>query len=891
MTYRDNPEELLDRAVEAVRDDAPDAAAVRRAADRVWGELSTRTAGADDAEAASAVESIESCDDYRALIPAYLAGELSPGRRLLLEDHSRECVTCRRALLAARSGEAEPAARPAAERAVRPRRRWLPLAAAAAALVAAVAVGALLWGGWLGGGTVGTVASVDGSLLAVEAAEGAMAPLSGGAVLAAGAPVRTAKGSHAVVRLGDGSQVEMAERTQIHVREGFGGATVYVDRGSVIVEAAEQRRGHLFVVTDEARVAVTGTIFSVQHGVKGSRVSVIEGEVRVRQGRDETVLHPGEQVTSRASLAAVPLEDEISWSRNVDRYTELLTELTALRREIARRVEPAELRFEGELASAVPADTRVYVALPNISESLAESYEVIRERMVESPMLAQWWDEQTPAARAELERSIERLRGFGSYLGPEIVIALASAPGQDGDPEELVMLATVERPDSFRVYLAEELERLEAEHGDGSTDALVLVDDPAALGGDEEGLLLWLGDGMLVASPRADRLQATLADLARGDSGFPATPLGESVAAAYADGTQWLLAADLAALVRREVAADAELADSGLGDVEHLVVERVDDGERATVTAALTFGAERRGIASWLAAPAPMGSLEFVSSEAHAAAAFVVKEPTALLDDLAAMADEGASDLQELESELGLSLRRDLAAPLGGEVAFALDGPFLPQPSWKLVLEVYDPGTLQHALETAAAEADRRLRAEGGAGVALTSETVDGRTYHRIGKVGEAGGVHYVYADGYLVAAPSRAVLQRTLDQRAAGDTLPRSARFRDLLPLDGRADFSALVFQHVGPLLSPLAGSLGRVAGSELSDEQLHALGELAQQTEPSLAYAYGEPDRILVAGTGPGGPFGLGLNALTGLGGLASMGEALSAAAAEGAAVGRVE
>jgi hypothetical protein len=412
----------------------------------------------------------------------------------------------------------------------------------------------------------------------------------------------------------------------------------------------------------------------------------------------------------------------------------------------------------------------------------------------------------------------------------------------------------------------------------------LLVDDLAALPADDDALLVWLGDGLLVASPRADRLRAAVAAAGSGDGGFAASELGAAVAAAYADGTQWLLAVDLEPIVAAEAVSDAELAASGFTDVRQLVIERWDEGERAVMTADLSFGAERRGVASWLAAPAPMGSLDFVSADAHLAVAFVVKEPTALLDDLMAMAGEGDEGFAEIERELGVSVRDDLAAPLGGELAFALDGPFLPEPSWKVVMEVYDPATLQHTLATAVAEADRRLRQEGKAGIALESEEAGGRTWHRIARSGVE--VSYVFVDGYLVAAPSRALLERTLAQRDAGSTLPSSAKFRSLLPTDARADFSAVFFQHLGPLLSPLSGTLTRLGSGSLTPEQQQALAQLADDAQPTLAYAYGEADRITVAGTGPGGPLGLGMNALTGFGGLASLGQALSVAAEEGAA-----
>ena len=889
---------LVDRAVGAVREDTPDTETVRRAADRVWGNLAAEAARSEAAHSetpADEVGTLESCDDYQALLPAYMAGTLGESRRILLEDHSRECVACRRALIAARKGESAESAAPAASAtgatggAVR---RWLPLAAAAAIMITVASLGFLVWNGWSVGGTVATVATVDGALMAVDdgdAPAAAMAALAGGAEIAANAPVRTAKGSSAVVELTDGSRVELAERTQIRVRERRSGTTVYVDRGAIIVEAAQQGASrHLYVSTDEARVQVTGTIFAVQHGVRGSRVSVVEGEVRVRQGSEETVLHPGMQVTSRSTLAEVPIEDEISWSRNFDQYVTLLTELTTLRDEIARRVEPAEIRYASDLAPRVPADTMIYVALPNVSGNLAESYQVFQDRLDASPALAEWWGSGNAEERENLDRAIERLRDFGSYLGPEVVVALANddaATEDDPEPDAPLILATVERPDSFRAYLEQEMERLAAEHGEAVFTGLVLVDDLADLpASDGDSLLVWLGDGLLAASPNPDRLRTAAA----GSGGFPATELGETVARAYADGTQWLLAADLAPILSAEAETDPEFSETGFNRVERLVVEGRDDGERTVMSAELSFDGPRRGVASWLAAPAPMGSLEFISSEAHMASAFVVKEPAAMLDDLAAMMAAEGDGFGELEAELGLSVRDDFAAPLGGEMAFALDGPFLPKPSWKVIVEVYDPATLQHTLETAVAEANVRLAAEGQPEMVMGSETAGGTTFHSVTFHSVTAGrleheLHWLYEDGYMVMAPSRALLERTLAQRDAGSTLTSSERFRSLLPRDGQADFSAVFFQHLAPLLAPLADGLSQIESGELTAEQRETLASLLDEAEPSLVYAYGGESSITIAGAGPGGPLGMGMSAVTGLGGLATLGQTMTAAAGE--------
>jgi hypothetical protein len=98
--------EMLDRTADQVRTAQPDPEEIRRAADRVWARLATEGAAAPatTARTAAPIESIAGCDDYQSLIPALLAGELPAPRRLLLEDHTRECVPCRRAQIAARPG-------------------------------------------------------------------------------------------------------------------------------------------------------------------------------------------------------------------------------------------------------------------------------------------------------------------------------------------------------------------------------------------------------------------------------------------------------------------------------------------------------------------------------------------------------------------------------------------------------------------------------------------------------------------------------------------------------------------------------------------------------------------------------------------------------------------
>ena len=148
----------------------------------------------------------------------------------------------------------------------------------------------------------------------------------------------------------------------------------------MIVQAAKQRPRHLYVATDDCRVAVTGTIFSVNNGTKGSRVSVVEGEVRVHHSGQENVLHAGGQVTTRDSVAAVPVAQEIGWSRDANKYQQLLAELTALGRQIDQQVERPAMRFATRLLDLAPDGTTIYIGLPNLARNLAETQRLLEQR-------------------------------------------------------------------------------------------------------------------------------------------------------------------------------------------------------------------------------------------------------------------------------------------------------------------------------------------------------------------------------------------------------------------------------------------------------------------------------------------------------------------------------
>src|SRR5262249_9356505 len=146
-----------------------------------------------------------------------------------------------------------------------------------------------------------------------------------------------------------------------------------------------------------------------------------------------------------------------------------------------------------------------------------------------------------------------------------------------------------------------------------------------------------------------------------------------------------------------------------------------------------------------------------------------------------------SQDVAKTNSELGLDLRNDLASALGGDITIALDGPVLPTPSWKAIIEVNNSGALQLAIEKLIQDANREIAKSNqpGPGLQLTQEQSGGRTFYTVHT--QEGAIstdyNYVYADGYILIAPSRALLMAALQTHADGTSLARSATFRSILP------------------------------------------------------------------------------------------------------------
>ncbi len=833
-------DEILDRVAAEIGSQRLDAENEQQITDRVWRKIAAANTGQGP---------LRSCDDYQREIPAFVEGSLPEARALLVGDHTRECIACRRALMAERGElrEARPT-RMAAHRSLTTR-VFLRIAAAAFLILTGVASFHLI-GNFIADNRLrATVASVDGSLQLVTS-NGTADLESGGGILARQV-LRTAKNSGAMIRLADGSMVEMNERSEIELRASRRGTTVDLQRGNIIVHAADQHGGRLYVDTADCEVAVKGTIFSVNHGLKGSRVSVLEGEVEVREGSVSALLRPGDQITTNVRLRSVPLEQDFAWSRDADTHRQLLQELTSLRKVVAAAVDQAPPRTSTFLLDLAPADTFIYAAMPNITDGLVDARTAFEERLAVSPVLNEWWQTQVveTGVESEIDGMLDRLQPIGEAIGSEAVVAVPqTVMEEDGMP---LFMAELDDAASFSI----ELEALvaEADAESGGDAGIVVVDDPRTAAPTDGQVFLWVEGSLFAAASDLETLQALAARVdATATDTFAGTRLHTRLAEAYSGGVSWLFGADIAAAVTEAVAQmppdEAGMMERfGVLDITTLVVERHRDGEWYATDAELLFSDTRRGIMAWLAAPAPMGSLEFVSPDAYIAASAVTRDPAEMFDELLAILAErdpvAWAGFQLWQQQIGIDLREDLAATLGGEATFALDGPMLPVPSWKLIVEVYDPGTLVHTFGTAIAQLNLALAAEGESPVLFDERSAAGRTYYTLHREGLDRLAVFTTIDGYLVAGPSQGVVDQAIAQRASEVNLPSSEAFRALLPDNGYADCSALVYRDLESLMSAVPTDLF---------EQFELAGAVSNGLSSGVVCVFGGDDRITASATG---------------------------------------
>jgi uncharacterized protein (TIGR03435 family) len=230
-----------------------------------------------------------------------------------------------------------------------PQRAWKRMAAVAA--VASVLIAAVWIGRVLDTPHVYAVLETTDSAV-YRTVDGKDVPVHSGERIEARQVVHSIGANDSILALGDGSRVEMRSKSELLLEHAPDGIRIRLNRGDVIVSAANQGRGHLYVQTKDLTVSVIGTVFLVNAEGPGSRVAVIEGVVQAQLENAGTPkkLSPGEQVTTNPTMPKLPVVEEIAWSRHAPEHLALLQQALG---KVPQQT-PARLEFSAASIRAIP---------------------------------------------------------------------------------------------------------------------------------------------------------------------------------------------------------------------------------------------------------------------------------------------------------------------------------------------------------------------------------------------------------------------------------------------------------------------------------------------------------------------------------------------------------
>ncbi len=525
------------------------------------------------------------------------------------------------------------------------------------------------------------------------------------------------------------------------------------------------------------------------------------------------------------------------------KYPGLLPELGHLLDRLKHDVQFPPEREQSNLLPQLPASTSFYAAFPNYGETVHQALTIFQDELRQSEALRGWWEQGDMVKTGpQVEGFIKKFYELSQYLGDEIVIA----GGVEGTTPNGVFVAEVRKPglDGFLRQMLKELPEKP------KTDIHIVTPQELA------GAPNWPKTGQLVILVRPDAVIAgsdlaavsglnKILDAKSKASEFAATPFGERVTKAYKGGAVVVAAANLHKFITLAQNAKSKnqetLERSGFQDVKYLVWDHKRLDGKPVGEMELSFMGPRHGAASWLAAPAPLGSLDFVSSKSAIVASVRLKNLAEIFDDIKDLNSSNPNALgmlPQMEQTMHISLRDDVLSKLLGEITVAVDELRAPDPQWKAILRVSDPENLQKTLA-------RLLQL---APVLARQTEADGIVYHSITIPSAQKPTQLVYAfvDEYLIVASSQKSITEAIQLRKSGESLTKSAAFVEALPPGYPREASAMLYED--------ASAMTAFQMRQVSPEMAEAISHLNEKPAPIVFCAYGEDKAIRAVSAGGG-------------------------------------
>ena len=146
----------------------------------------------------------------------------------------------------------------------------------------------------------------------------------------------------------------------------------------------------------------------------------------------DTLVHAGDQIDyQRQPEPLRRVAQQIAWSQDRDKYLPLLAQFATLQHRIEQIPFP-QPRYTSDLLERVPADTLLYISIPNLGDFLSQANKIFHDQLKQSPALQQWWSSGHAQNTAELDALVEKLHQMSQYLGDEIVIVGVKQTGNPG---------------------------------------------------------------------------------------------------------------------------------------------------------------------------------------------------------------------------------------------------------------------------------------------------------------------------------------------------------------------------------------------------------------------------------------------------------------------------
>lgn len=510
-----------------------------------------------------------------------------------------------------------------------------------------------------------------------------------------------------------------------------------------------------------------------------------------------------------------PPDKQDPFAKQLDQYPGLLNAFAHLREKMSQDVKFPPLRSKSRLLPLVPASAMFYVSAPNYGDALQQAHHILQQELESNEDFRAWWQKSAMfGAPGEFDEAVHSIVQVSEYLGDEIVVATMFREGHDST----IFMAEVRKPG-----LAPLLQQLNKKYSGKSRGTIrILTPEQLASPGTAPKDAAWVlvrPDFVIVAEKLADlkSLNSRLNGKAGSEDQFEGTPFGQRIAQSYQAGVGMLAAVDLSTLMTQSTDARKDfsaLKQTGFDDLKYVVAEHKENQGEGSSSVDLAFAGPRRGAASWLGSPGPLGGMDFFAPDTTMALDLHLKDLSQVLDDVQLLVDPAnrgfTANLEMIQKQFNINLRQDLLGKLTGEIAIAFDPPSGGDalPALRVILAVRDADVLQQTLKQAFTLLGGTSPDAGEPAVEQSTE--GGIIYYSARPPGQPKArLHYAFVDNYLVLGMSRALVRDAVRFHRSGRSLAHSADFQAALPRENNGNASAALFQDYSRFLNVAPGLL----------------------------------------------------------------------------------